>query len=173
MANLYRIGENGRPHRGAPPLLIALVISAYPALAVAGGMFVPLHGVRPLGRGGAFVAGADDLNAIWYNPAGLAQLNGNQFLIDATLVDQILDYTRVDSGGVTEPPVHDSGTPLPIPQIAVSHNFIEDRFTGGLLLTAPYTSFPSFPANGPQRYSLVNLSGTLLLEMEAAVGVKL
>ena len=39
------------------------------------GMFVTPHGARPLGRGGAFVAGADDLNAIYYNPVRLCSFN--------------------------------------------------------------------------------------------------
>ena len=39
--------------------------------AGAAGLYFSDRGVRPLGRGGAFVAGADDLGAIWYNPAGI------------------------------------------------------------------------------------------------------
>ena len=31
-----------------------------PAVASAGGLFLPAHGVRGLGRGGAFTAGGDD-----------------------------------------------------------------------------------------------------------------
>ncbi len=33
-------------------------------------------GVRPTGMGNAFIALADDANALWYNPAGLAQIEG-------------------------------------------------------------------------------------------------
>ena len=31
--------------------------------------------MRPLGMGNAYVAIADDFNAVFYNPAGLARLN--------------------------------------------------------------------------------------------------
>ncbi|MEW6516991.1 MAG: OmpA family protein [candidate division FCPU426 bacterium] len=34
-----------------------------------------VEGIRPLGMGGAFTAVADDENALFYNPAGLARLN--------------------------------------------------------------------------------------------------
>ncbi|MBN1595481.1 OmpA family protein [candidate division FCPU426 bacterium] len=34
-----------------------------------------IQGVRPMGMGGAFIAVADDENAIFYNPAGLARIN--------------------------------------------------------------------------------------------------
>src|SRR5437870_4850515 len=37
-------------------------------------MFLPGRGVRPFARGGAFTAGADDLNSLGYNPAGLADI---------------------------------------------------------------------------------------------------
>jgi len=36
-------------------------------------------GARPLGMGGAFTGLADDATAIYFNPAGLSQINGKQF----------------------------------------------------------------------------------------------
>ncbi len=36
-------------------------------------------GSRPLGMGGAYVALSDDINAIYYNPAGLVRLKKNEF----------------------------------------------------------------------------------------------
>ncbi|MFH1369543.1 MAG: conjugal transfer protein TraF [Elusimicrobiota bacterium] len=38
-----------------------------------------IRGARPLGMGGAFVALADDHNAIFYNPAGITQRSASQF----------------------------------------------------------------------------------------------
>src|SRR5262245_59449459 len=49
--------------------------------AYASGFYFTDRGVRPLGRGGAHVAGADDFGAIWYNPAGLADA-GTSILAD-------------------------------------------------------------------------------------------
>ncbi len=40
-----------------------------------------IRGIRPLGMGGAFVAVADDQNAVFYNPAGLTQRRGAQLTI--------------------------------------------------------------------------------------------
>src|SRR5437879_4034192 len=72
------------------------------------GMFVTPHGARPLARGGAFVAGADDLNSIYYNPAGVAAIDYGQSgwsgLLDVGLVLQNVTYTR-DENGLTRPPV--------------------------------------------------------------------
>ncbi len=51
--------------------LAAFVACALPRAAHAGGFYMTDRGVRPVGRGGAFIAGADDQHAVWYNPAGL------------------------------------------------------------------------------------------------------
>jgi len=56
-------------------LLLAAVLLP-PARAAAGGMVLPVRGVRTLERGGAFVAGADDADALWLDPAGLAHVHG-------------------------------------------------------------------------------------------------
>ena len=42
--------------------------------AQAGGYYFSDIGVRAYSRGGAFVAGADDLTALYYNPAALTRL---------------------------------------------------------------------------------------------------
>ncbi|MEW6096360.1 MAG: PorV/PorQ family protein [bacterium] len=54
--------------------LIVLVILLYP---VAKGFSLPIDlqlGARPQGMGGAFVAMVDDVNAVYWNPAGLTQI---------------------------------------------------------------------------------------------------
>ena len=45
-------------------------------------------------RGGANVAGADDLSALWFNPAALKRIDGNRFDIDVSLVDHSVRFTR-------------------------------------------------------------------------------
>ena len=59
----------------------------------AGGLYFSDRGVRPMGRAGAFVAGADDLGAIWYNPAGLADA-GTSVLADFSWLRFTSEYTR-------------------------------------------------------------------------------
>ncbi len=80
--------------------------------AWAGGMFLGTHGARPTARGGAFVAGADDLNAIYYNPAGVVLSHpsgeGWSVLFDAGLVLQNVAYTRNDAG-IERPTVRGDG----------------------------------------------------------------
>lgn len=63
------------------------------------------YGVRPLGMGNAFVAVADDFNALFYNPAGLARLESwdGEFLNPTLAVSQattsfISDLTSLAGG---------------------------------------------------------------------------
>ncbi|MGH7297604.1 MAG: hypothetical protein ACRELB_21885, partial [Polyangiaceae bacterium] len=86
-------------------LCLSLAASAVAVDARAAGLYFSDRGVRPMGRAGAFVAGADDLGAIWYNPAGLADA-GTSFLFDMSWLRFSVDYTRqlqiVDAGGAVQ-----------------------------------------------------------------------
>jgi long-chain fatty acid transport protein len=158
---------------------IALAISiASSEEAQAGGLFTADRGVRPLGRGGAFVAGADDLGAIWYNPAGLADA-GSAILIDFSWLNFSSEFTRrsnvTDAGGTVRtvefPQVKGSTPFLPIPTIAGSYNFgNEKQYTAAFGVMAPYTAIASYPLifnekPSPSRYSLVSLEGSALVIM--------
>lgn len=140
------------------------------------GLFVADRGVRPLGRGGAFVAGADDIGAIWYNPAGLADA-GSTILVDFSWLNFSAEFTRrtqvTEANGtvrVFDYPKVDGTTPfLPIPTIGGSYNFgNEKQYTLAFGIMAPYTAIASYPltVNGqpsPSRYSLVTLDGSALV----------
>lgn len=54
---------------------------------------VPFEAVRPLGMGNAFVAIADDSNALFYNPAGLSWVKGLHF----NLIDMIVGFDNLDT----------------------------------------------------------------------------
>jgi long-chain fatty acid transport protein len=161
--------------------ITALVVAgAVPRDAQAAGLYFSDRGVRPMGRGGAFVAGADDLGAIWYNPAGLADA-GTAFLVDASWLNFSVTYTRelliADADGtlhdVPSPTVKGATSFLPLPTIAASYDFgahHEWTIAGGLL--APYVALASYPSTvvgadgtpqpSPARYALGSFDGSLL-----------
>src|ERR1700687_773486 len=154
--------------------------------AQAAGLFFSDRGVRPLGRGGAFVAGADDLGSIWYNPAGLADA-GNSILADFSWVRFTDEFSRqtlvADSAGTIStlqfPTVSGSTPFLPIPTLGISHvlgHQHEWTIAGGI--DAPYATLTTYPetiAGGvpaPSRYSLVSLDGTALAILGAYVAYR-
>ncbi len=147
-----------------------------PRDAHAAGLYFSDRGVRPLGRGGAFVAGADDFNATWYNPAGLADA-GSSILIDGSWLNFNSTFTRqsnVPSAGGTVytdtfPAVSGSTKFLPVPTIGGTLA-LGKVVTLALGAFAPYTAVASYPLTlsdgttpSPSRYSLVSLDGSALV----------
>ncbi len=158
------------------------------ARADASGLYFSDRGVRPLSRGGAFVAGADDIGAMWYNPAGLADA-GTSFLLDASWLHYTSDFTRrslvFDGNGSGAaghlyqfPTVSGTSPVLPIPTLGGSYAFGQDHaFTVALGIMSPYTAITSYPTtvNGtpaPSRYSLVSLDGSALVLTGAYLAYK-
>ena len=147
--------------------------------AGAAGLYFPDRGVRPLGRGGAFIAGGDDLGAVAYNIAGTYDAGAAVFL-DAAWVNFSSEFTRqaivrqVDPNTgepvgqylQTYPTVNGTTPFLPIPTLAVSFQ-PHEQWVLSLGVWAPYAGLPSYPetVNGrpaPQRYSLLSLNGSAL-----------
>ncbi|MCD4690720.1 outer membrane protein transport protein [bacterium] len=82
--------------------LVALLVC--PTTLLAGGLYVPGVGVRASAMGGAFVGLADDYSAVYWNPAGIHQINGFQATV--TLQDVISVASRnadIRFDGVTNP----------------------------------------------------------------------
>jgi long-chain fatty acid transport protein len=149
--------------------------------ASAAGLYFSDRGVRPMARGGAFVAGADDLGAIYYNPAGLVDA-GTQFLFDASWLRFVGEFQRqirvqgsdpntgAPVGGSfvqTYEKVQGTSPVLPIPTLAGSYAIRPDLVVAAGIY-APYSAITSYPEklpNGqpaPQRYSLLTLDGSAL-----------
>lgn len=144
--------------------------------AHAGGLYFSDRGVRPMGRAGAYVAGADDLGALWYNPAGLADAK-TSVLADFAILRFSSTYTRalrvVDADDtvryVTSPEVNGSSPFVPFPTLAASYNFGRDKeWTVAGAAFAPYPAIATYPAtvNGlpsPARYALGSFDGSALI----------
>lgn len=157
------------------PALIACLLFADLPTASAGGLQLSTRGVRPTARAGAFVAGADDLGSLWFNPAGLAAAAGGEstrdFLVDFGYVAQSAEYTRIDSGNNVQDTVSNEAPGLPVPTLGVGFDIGETLVVAGGVY-APYAALGKYPEEGPQRYSLVDMSQSLLVILEAAVGYR-
>jgi long-chain fatty acid transport protein len=164
---------------------VGLLLAAAASDAQAGGFYFSDRGVRPMGRAGAFVAGADDLGALWYNPAGLADAK-TSLLADFSWLRFTSEYTRqlriVDADNtvryVSSPAVTGSSPIIPFPTLAASYNFGERKewtVAGGTY--APYPAIATYPeqVNGqpsPARYALGSFDGSALIPVGAWVAYK-
>jgi long-chain fatty acid transport protein len=152
--------------------MAAALLAGLAADAHAGGMMLHTRGVRPTARGGAFVAGADDLGAMWFNPAGIAHVEERSFLFDVAYVAQDMEYQRVDPvAQETYAPVTNEAPGLPVPSVAVALP-LNDRLTIAGGVYAPYAGLGKFPDDGPQRYSSMDLSESLLAVVSLGFGFK-
>src|SRR5262245_48605708 len=116
-------------------------------------MVLPVRGVRTLERAGALIAGADDADALWLDPAGLAHLAGEghkALLFDAAYVYQTVDYTRIDSGGNPLAPVSNDQPGQPIPTLAGALA-LSDRLVIAGGIAAPYAGLHRYRDDGAQR----------------------
>jgi long-chain fatty acid transport protein len=92
-------------------------------------------------RGEAFVATADNPSAIYYNPAGITQLEGNN--LRGGLYGIYLDprYSPPNSGNT----YHSSKNLAAVPQLFYTHTFKDSPLSFGLGIYAPYGGSMSWP----------------------------
>lgn len=131
-------------------------------------MWLPVRGVRSLSRGGAFVAGADDADALWQNPAGLAHAAGNGkrgLLFDIALVYQPIEYTALEGTSTNEQPTQ------PVPTIAGSLGIGERLVIGGGI-AAPYAALHRYPKDSPARFASVSWSGSAFVIATAGIAYR-
>jgi long-chain fatty acid transport protein len=129
-----------------------------------------------MGRAGAFVAGADDLGAVWYNPAGLADA-GTSALADVSFLRFSSEYTRrlrvLDADDTVRvldsPKVSGTSPVIPFPTLAGSYQFGERKeYTVAAAAFAPYAAIATYPGQidgqpSPSRYALGSFDGSALV----------
>ena len=133
-----------------------------------------------MGRGGADVAGGDDLTASWTNPANISRLKGIRVLFDSALIFTPLSFTRqAEAGKKPFPKMENQAPPYYIPFLGASYDFgflnlpKMIGLTFAATVTGPYEGKYDYDytppecqgANagnytcekgGPQRYSLIS-----------------
>ncbi len=73
-------------------LVIAAACFILPSAAFASGFAINEQGAKALGMGGAFAAQADDPTAVYYNPAGITQLEGTQVSLGFSLIQPTASF---------------------------------------------------------------------------------
>jgi long-chain fatty acid transport protein len=116
-------------------------------------------GTRGMSRAGAFIAGADDLSAQYYNPAALIRLRRPQLYVSYSQVSQPIEFTRKDydaSGALdnTWDMVSNEAKPMHIPNFGVSHHFGLKNTMFALGLFSPFAPRYDYPEEGGQRYTM-------------------
>ena len=145
--------------------LVCLAGVALPEAAHAGGYYIGPIGGKAVGRAGAFTARADDLSAVYYNPAGLSFLDGLHVQLDNKLSYNFFEFQRqplTDTTGMvttTFEPVQSETTFQPLtPLLGVGYG-ISDWAFALVAYAGSGVSNMDFPEDGPQRYMMVSREG--------------
>ncbi len=138
--------------------VVALVVTAGQVMAV--GFRLPNQDPEGIARGNAFVATADNPSAIYYNPAGITQLEGQNTSVGVYLITTDVDYRSY--GGAM------AGTDSrfqAVPQIHYVYSPENSPFSYGVGVYAPYglgidygptTSFSTIALEAQLAYVCVN-----------------
>lgn len=157
---------NGRHVSIAGVLLaIILVVHGYwPERSLASGFQIFSQSASAAGQGAAFAAQADDPSAIYYNPAGMTQLQGVQFMAGALFVGGSTNFTnalfgtksRGDLGGsAASPPPANFYLTANLRALGEKLNLRPlDRVTVGVGIVAPFGLIYRWPEDGPLNTAL-------------------
>jgi len=148
-----------------------LLLLALSAPAHAASYYFLDSGTRAIARGGAFVAGADDLSAQYYNPAALVNLDRPMFNLNVWGVGQYVRFDRADEAGddgqmgtdddLLFDPVENSAHPQYEPSGGFATTLgglspvLKDTHIA-LGLYVPTSPNMAYDPDGAQRYSLVD-----------------
>ncbi len=128
----------------------------------AAGLHNPVFGAAALAQGNAFVARADDASAIYFNPAGLTQLQRPQLSLGASFVLPSVEY---HGNGVSE----DMDTKInTLPNMYFTSPIIENKLAAGIGINVPYGLQGKWDGDGFSRYvvtdfklSIINVNPTI------------
>ncbi|MEM1414778.1 MAG: hypothetical protein AAGH15_07750 [Myxococcota bacterium] len=140
----WRCGERFR-RLGA--LVVVCAVGLMPNVALAGGTQFPESGTRPLARGGAFFASANDPMVTFLNPANLAEMRGIQLGLNAHLAFYQLCFNRAGTYGAY--PTGEDGSPIQPPNdFSFPGAIVQDLDGNGIADTNVLVN-PSNPAGQP------------------------
>jgi long-chain fatty acid transport protein len=166
---------------------VALALVGLAASAVLGAGFqIPEQGSASMALGMGYIGRADDLSAMYHNPAGLTQLQGHNFYLTLAGISPKASYTR-KSAVATGDSVTSNGTRfpyygvapagaatygkedgkddlIPVPAFAWGTRLTGnlEKFAVGFGVNAPYGLRSEWDENGSQRYMSTNISLTTI-----------
>jgi long-chain fatty acid transport protein len=160
------------------PLPLALLL-AWPVTAAAVGYRLPNQDPEGIARGNAFVATADTPSAIYYNPAGITQLDGHDLSFGVYFISTDIGFHSPGGGSAST----DSSFQA-VPQVYYTFSPADSPLSFGIGLYAPYglgidygryTPFPTAAQDAELAYISLNpvMAWELSPEFSVAAGLTL
>jgi long-chain fatty acid transport protein len=146
-------------------LFVAMIAASLAAKAPANGFRLLDQDAFATARGEAFVATADNASAIYYNPAGITQLDGNNLRSGIYGIYVNADYRPTNGAANSGNTYHDIDHFAAVPQVFLTHSFDQLPLSLGLGIYAPFggkvnwpedTGFRSVATRGALTYTSIN-----------------
>lgn len=123
------------------------------------GSRIPNQDARAIGRGNAFVATADNPAAIYYNPAGITQLEGHNLQVGSLFYLNV--YADYESPSGTQH-IDNETEIIPVPQLDYVFSPTNLPVSFGLGVYSPFGLGMTWPANAPFRTSGIEVHLTYI-----------
>lgn len=131
--------------------LSLLVFFGTGPLSQGAGFLVYEHGAAAMGIAGAFVGVADDVTAIFHNPAGIAWLEGTHISVGTTLITSVASLT-LPNWPYQEYSTVDAESQWFYPSTFYISHKINDRLAAGFGFFSPFGLGTKWPEDYPLRY---------------------
>lgn len=110
---------------------------------------LPNQDPEGIARGNAFAATADNPSAIYYNPAGITQIEGHELSLGVYAVSANTKYTALDGSGAT---AKTDAAMQPVPQIYYVYSPKDSSLSYGFGMYSPYGLGLDWGRNTPFKY---------------------
>jgi long-chain fatty acid transport protein len=128
-------------------IVLFLLVLGVSFMAAASGIAIPEQGSKASAMGNAFVATADDPTALFYNPAGMAFLEGKKFTLNLTYIRPEIKYDSPTLGSY-----NNRAKNFLVPAFYFTMP-INDQIFFGFSVTAPYNLATDWADNFPGRFA--------------------
>lgn len=150
-------------------ILLWTVSIMTPLFASNGFKIFGVNGAKAMGQGEAFVAQADDPSAVFFNPAGIAQLKGTHFSMGGTFVRISCERTAFNSNRED----NNIDETQYVPNIYLTSDFKRDTgLVFGLGVNAPFGLTSRWSETGFSRY-VTTMSGLKVININPAVAYRI
>ena len=139
-------------------LLVSTLVALCPAQIFGLGSRIPNQDAEAIARGNAFVATADNPSAMYYNPAGISQLEGQNFDIGSLFYLNIYAEYETPSGEHFD----NDHRVVPVPELHYVFSPKDFPFSFGLGVYAPFGLGMEWPDNVPFRNAALEAQLTYL-----------
>ncbi|MBI2568331.1 MAG: outer membrane protein transport protein, partial [Candidatus Schekmanbacteria bacterium] len=145
---------------------------AWPPAAFAGALWYNEPGPRAIAMGTAFAVAGDDLSTIFYNPAALMNTPETRIDVAASGLLSVDSFHRESETLGPFEEVENEGGAMVIPHLIGGTDFGSESLVLALGAYAPFGPARDYPADGPQRYAIVE-SGSTAIYYSIGLGTRI